>query len=595
MNGFILNFAGERQRYFYEDSLEFFKNWKELIGYNVEMVNVTWITSTYTGRDTAEQIRNFLIDVYLEWNITYVLLAGDISIIPMRYTYQKETDLFSIPTDYYYAELTSDWDSNNDGHYAEVDVDDWPDFHVEVYVGRIPVTDPEDMQRICQKIIDYEQDTGSWKKESLFIGAFLNFQNEVGLGHEKTDAAYLMELLKSDIFIPNGFLTSSIYEYEGLSPSEFPSDYLFNKEQVLNLISKGNGFVVWGSHGGSAHAFRKWWADDRNLNNVPDFNEVENETFISSKDVLLLNDDKPAIFFSCSCKNADPKREDNLGKSLLLQGGISFIGATNDAYYIYGWKSKKDGGSMSFTYYFFDNYINKQQTLGHSFYNSLIYCYEDDEILLLDPNIYVFTLYGDPSLSQQTYASIPAPENPDKPSGSSQIAPDVSYDFSTRVIDAGGDLVYYIWDFGDDVITDPIGPYSPGELMTISHSWQAPGDYRIKVKAVGISGAESSWSEPFLVHVSGPVIKVESITGGLFKVNAVIQNRGDQDANNIDWSMTFYGGSIVLGKVTTGSISTIPVGGKITIVSKVIVGFGFPSVVLVEAGIANYVGQPIKR
>jgi hypothetical protein len=82
------------------------------------------------------------------------------------------------------------------------------------------------------------------------------------------------------------------------------------------------------------------------------------------------------------------------------------------------------------------------------------------------------------------------------------------------------------------------------------------------------------------------VIKVERITGGLFKVNAVIRNIGDQDAHGIDWSITLFGGSIFMGRTTTGSISDIPANGQVTIMSKVITGVGLPSVVLVEAGIA---------
>jgi hypothetical protein len=192
-----------------------------------------------------------------------------------------------------------------------------------------------------------------------------------------------------------------------------------------------------------------------------------------------MHDEKPAVVFSCSCKNAKPEDDHNLGKSMLLQGSIGFIGATHDAYYIYGWESEKDGGAMTVTYYFFDNFLNNHQSLGQSLYNTLTFCWEDEDIFLIDPNIYVFTLYGDPSLSLQVYQGLQTPDNPDKPFGSTVLNPDVSYDFSTRIPNANGDFVYYIWDFGDGVVTEPIGPYLLEETVTVSHSYESPGEYRI--------------------------------------------------------------------------------------------------------------------
>ena len=86
---------------------------------------------------------------------------------------------------------------------------------------------------------------------------------------------------------------------------------------------------------------------------------------------------------------------------------------------------------------------------------------------------------------------------------------------------------------------------------------------------------------------SGPSSDVLSSDtfGWLIKINAVIENTGDQDAQDISWSLRLNGGSILIGRQTTGMIQAIPPGGKVTIVSKIILGIGLPSVVLVEAGI----------
>ena len=67
-----------------EDAVKEFKTWKEYPGFSVEIVNISWIAATYIGNDLQEQIRNFLIDKYVEWGINYVLIVGTRNSIPMR-------------------------------------------------------------------------------------------------------------------------------------------------------------------------------------------------------------------------------------------------------------------------------------------------------------------------------------------------------------------------------------------------------------------------------------------------------------------------------------------------------------------------------
>jgi len=71
-----------------------------------------------------------------------------------------------------------------------------------------------------------------------------------------------------------------------------------------------------------------------------------------------------------------------------------------------------------------------------------------------------------------------------------------------------------------------------------------------------------------------PVIEIGDITGGLFKVNAVIKNTGDAVATNVQWSIKLTGGLIILGKESTGTIPTIEAGATADISSKLILGFG---------------------
>jgi hypothetical protein len=71
-----------------------------------------------------------------------------------------------------------------------------------------------------------------------------------------------------------------------------------------------------------------------------------------------------------------------------------------------------------------------------------------------------------------------------------------------------------------------------------------------------------------------PVIEIENITGGLFKVSAVIKNTGDVPISGVDWSLLLDGGLIILGRESSGTIATIEPGATAEISSKVIFGFG---------------------
>ena len=567
-----------------EPGLHFFKNWKELIGHTVNIVTTTSIYESSPGRDQAEQIRNFLVEKYIAWGVTYVLLVGTHELLPMRYCIEEATDDDAMPTDYYYADLTSDWDADNDGIFAEPTEEETPDLTAEVWVGRLTATDVETVQSICQKTINFERDNGAWKKKALLIGAIVNFENEVGLGHARTDGAFSLELMWDEILQPAGFSRFTLYEHEGLKSSTYTSDAALTREHVLDYWSEGYGLVNWVSHGTTLDSIRKWWNRDNNLNNVPDLNELGRESFIASSDCFALNDEKPAIVFSCACSNGDPEDPDNLGKTLLENGAVAFIGATHPLYYTFGWNELNDGGSMTINYYFMDYLLTSDQTCGEALYNALFRSWSDEDISVVSSNVLGLALYGDPSLAYTSYTSASSPSIPGKPVGEKTLTPGTPYTFATEAIDPDGNPLYYLWDWGDDTISDLQGPFVSGETTMASHVWDASGEFMVRVKAVSIIGDESDWSEPLILHVTGPVIEIGGITGGL-KVNVLIKNTGDAEAQGVKWNISFYGGSIVLGRNSYGTVSSIPAGGQLTVISRFVYGFGLPTVIIARAGI----------
>jgi hypothetical protein len=378
-------------------------NWKVMQGYKVNVVSTTWIESNYSGTDLQEKIRNFLIDKYVEWGIEYVLLVGNIDVIPMRHCYPDPSNHgvdedYCPPTDYYYADLTGSWDSDGDGYYGEYG-EDAVDFIPEVYVGRIPYSDAVTVDSICHKLVNFEKDTSSWKNNALLLGAMSNYQNEDYSGMDRTDGASLMELMIS--YILSSWSYTRMYEKAGLSPSGYACDFPLTASNVVsNWSSHGYGIVNWWAHGSPDVAWRKWWSSDDG-DGVPESNEMAWAAFFSNLDVKDLGDSYPSIVFSCSCDNAWPE-VDNLARRLLKQGSAGIVASTRISWYTIGWASW-GGGNASIDYQFFYYMINNDEKVGKALFDSKIYYlnnyfwwgWESQE------NMFDFCLYGDPSLIRE--------------------------------------------------------------------------------------------------------------------------------------------------------------------------------------------------
>jgi len=113
---------------------------------------------------------------------------------------------------------------------------------------------------------------------------------------------------------------------------------------------------------------------------------------------------------------------------------------------------------------------------------------------------WVESSYGDFCFST-FYSEQQPPNTPIKPSGPTDGKPGDSLLFSTVSDDFESDDLYYWFDWGDETYSGWIGPISVNESIIIAHSWQANGDYLIKVKAKDDQGYESGWSDSLSVSI----------------------------------------------------------------------------------------------
>jgi len=494
------------------EGLSDFKNWKESLGFSVHSVTTSWIAEAYQGNDLPEKIRNFLIDSYLDWNIKYVLIAGSRDTIPMRtcisFSKYHDDEFLQCPTDYYYADLTGEWDSDGDGYYGEYKQDDM-DFYPEVIVGRIPCDTLETLERALNNTIKYESSEGNWKNNVLLLGAVIFYENQDASGYiwERSDGATLMEEVRRDLFEPHSYQCMRMYEEEGIRPTTYDYDKALTRENVLAEWTNGYGIVDMLGHAGNTLITRLVWTEDDG-DNIPEYpGELEYPPFLrisDSDDIATLF---PPIVYSSGCGQL--RTSYNLGRSCIEDGSaVAFVGTTQGSWYdeCLKWDDKSDGGTYSLNYYFFENLVDHQQSCGNALYSAkMLYYnrfwyhgYDTNWIFRAYDNMYSLTLYGDPSLG--LYERSSDPEQPSQPEGPPQGKRGMSYNYKTSSTDPDGDVVRYLFDWGDRSST--LTEYIPsGETVTCSHTWKSQGDFAVRVRCEDIHGSWSAWSDPLSITI----------------------------------------------------------------------------------------------
>jgi len=167
------------------------------------------------------------------------------------------------------------------------------------------------------------------------------------------------------------------------------------------------------------------------------------------------------------------------------------------------------------------------------------------------------------------------PDIPKKPIGPSEGKIKIEYSFSSSTDDPEGDQILYKFDWGDNTSSEWLGPYDSGDTVNAVHAWNFEGDYEIKVKAMDINGSVGDWSVPHTIHIlKVSFIRLHKISGGFLTVNAEIENLGELEANNVEWTFGLTGGLILAGRESTGVITSIPPNSKVTIESTPIIGVG---------------------
>ncbi|MBK8882482.1 MAG: T9SS type A sorting domain-containing protein [Bacteroidales bacterium] len=211
----------------------------------------------------------------------YLLIIGDVNRIP-------KADETSNISDMYYGEF-----------------DGAGDYIPEMFIGRIPVSDTNDVKAVVNKIIQYEKfqfaDTNKFYQRALITAG--------------NDITYAINMNGQLNYALNNYLKSSnkIEEHHFYYPQ---SALLTVEDSIKKLFRTGISFINYTGHGDATG-----WLDPA----------------IKSKDVdSLKNRNMYPFIISNACRTAQYSSSGAFGNRMVLskdKGSVGFIGCSNDSYW----------------------------------------------------------------------------------------------------------------------------------------------------------------------------------------------------------------------------------------------------------------------
>lgn len=142
-------------------------------GLRARIMTVEQIRAEYTGIDVPQQIRNFVIDAYNNWQTEYVMLGGDHDVVDERDLYVNAGGTVdNFPGDCYFEGLDGSWNTDGDNRWGEPGEEDLVG---EIAVGRASVNNATEFNNWFHKNQMYtESPVSSQILKALFIGEQLD-------------------------------------------------------------------------------------------------------------------------------------------------------------------------------------------------------------------------------------------------------------------------------------------------------------------------------------------------------------------------------------------------------------------------------------
>jgi parallel beta-helix repeat protein len=257
--------------------------------------------------DSAAKIRNFIRYACHELQTKFVLLGGDVEIIPNRNLYVKIPEWYSgffihykihanIASDQYYACLNNSWNIDCDSLFGEqknFSINDEADFFADVFVGRAPVSSLSEVDNFVEKVISFET-----SKKPKHVQLHQSNINQL----KKPDTIVIPNACEK--LIPEDYTIHKLYE---LNQKVTINDWIqcFSYPSKLAILHIGNGYH-------DPTTLTQWYqlSKDIRFSNF-DVNKLENQFY--------------PIHISISCLTGNFTEHECLAEELLLwsRGGPS--------------------------------------------------------------------------------------------------------------------------------------------------------------------------------------------------------------------------------------------------------------------------------
>lgn len=208
-------------------------------GLRTNIITTNSIASYYNTVISPEIIKQFLKDINMYTTglkKKYLLLAGDIDIVPTMYYRAKitttggaDTAFYNrIPSDIYYA--CPDLTAGNDG------TNNVDDLEPQLYVSRLPITTLSEAIRYAQKLNNYEM--GQTDGSNLLLAGYKIYYNTSSF----SDSGYSLNKIYDNYIQPNW--NGSVYKLYDLGTTE-----VLTKHTLFNHINNDYGIILENSHG----------------------------------------------------------------------------------------------------------------------------------------------------------------------------------------------------------------------------------------------------------------------------------------------------------------------------------------------------------
>jgi len=440
------------------------------------------------GSSSPEDIRQYIKTSYLANQIEYVLIGGDHDIIADQQLWVEGLDegqypySTNLPSDLYYSCLDGTYNYDGDAKIGETtDGEDGGDVDLiaDVYVGRACVGDSVEVGYFVDKTTSYMNLDGSeaYLQEVLQVGENLGDYGVATWGGNYMDQ-------QIDGSTADGYTTIGIPSENYTIHTLYDRDWSENNwpySEFSNQLNLGRHFIN--------HLGHSWY----------DYNFKMHDVFMS-----FLTNDQHGFIYSQGCMAGgfdDPEGGDCMAEYFTSKNDHGAFAGIWNARYGWFWSYSTDGDSQRFHRQFWDAVFNEDITsIGMANHDS-----KEDNLYMIGRSCmrwvyYETNLFGDPSIRFHI-AGLNPPQTPQTPIVSEVGSVGKSYDVSSVTYDCDGDYICYLFDWGDGTDSGWLGPYSSGEEITKTHTWQWKGVYEIQIKAKDQSDLESGWSEGAVIDI----------------------------------------------------------------------------------------------